>query len=103
MGRTHTACGFAIDEEYPPQLDTTCAPLEAAHFGFLHREILLRIRRQWLLDGARRAEPRFHEPAFRNSFGRAVLDRTYRAHVDRYVRRRNTVLFLARKHGFRCV
>jgi hypothetical protein len=55
-GRTRTECGFAIDEEYPPRLDRTCAPLDAAHFDFLYRGILLRIRRQWLLDRARRAE-----------------------------------------------
>ena len=98
-----TACGFAIDEEDPPRLDTTRAPLDAALFDFLHRGILLRIRRRWLLDRAGRIERREHEPAFRDSFGGAVLDKVYRAHVDRYGRGRNAGLCLARKLGFRCV
>ena len=35
--KTRTAYWFAIDEEYPPRLDTTRAPLDAALFDFLHR------------------------------------------------------------------
>ena len=59
-----TACGFAIDEEYPPRLDTTSAPLDAAIFDFLHRGVHFRIRRRWLLNRA--------------SFGRSVFDKFYR-------------------------
>jgi hypothetical protein len=57
-----TACRFAIDEEYPTQLDTTGAPLGAALLDFLHHRVFLGIRRRWLLDRARRmsgTSPRF--------------------------------------------
>lgn len=54
---------FAIGEEYPPRLDTSRAPLDAALFDLLHHGVLLRIRRRWLLDRARRIERREHESA----------------------------------------
>ena len=98
-----TACRFAIDEEDPTWLDTTRAPLGAALFNFLHRGVLLGVRRRWLLDRARCVEWREHEPALRDSFGRTVLDEVYRAHVDRYGRRDSAGLCLARKLGFRRV
>lgn len=98
-----TACRFTIDEEYPPRLDTTGAPLDATLLDFLHRGVLLGIRCRWLLDRARRIEPREHEPTLRDRFGRAVLDKVDRAHVDRYGRGGSAGLCLARKLGFRFV
>src|SRR3981189_2245165 len=98
-----TACRFAIDEEYPTRLDTTGAPLGAALLDFLHRGVLLGIRCGWLLYRARCIERREHEPALRDGFGRTVLDKVYRAHLDCYGRRGSAGLCLARKFGFRCV
>ena len=98
-----TACRFAIDEEYPTRLDTTGAPLGTALLDFLHRRVLLGIRCRWLLDRARRIERREHEPTLRDGFGRTVLDKVYRAHIDCYDRCGSAGLCLARKFGLRCV
>ena len=98
-----TACRSVIDEEYPTRLDTTGAPLGAALFDFLHRGVLLGIRRRWLLDRAWRIERREHEPTLRDGFGRTVLDKVYRAHVDGYDCCGSAGLCLARKFGLRCV
>lgn len=98
-----TACRFAIDEEYPSRLDTTRTPLDAALLDFLHSGIALGVRCRWLLDRARCIERREHEPTLRDSFRRAMLNKVYRAHIDRYGRCGSTGLCLACKLGFRCV
>jgi len=98
-----TACRFAIDEEYPTRLDTTGAPHYAALLDFLHRGVLLGIRCRWLLDRTRRIERREHETTLGDGFGRTVLDKVYRAHVNCYGRCGSAGLCLARKFGFRCV
>ena len=103
MGVKLTPRRSAIDEEYPSWLDTTRAPLDAALFDLHHRRILLCIARRRLLDRAGRIEGREDESTLRDGLGRTVLDKVYRAHVDRYSRGGGARLCLARELRFRCV
>jgi len=100
--RRLTPVRFAIDEEYPPRLDTPSTPLDAALLDLLYRGILLRVIRR-CLDRAGRVEGREHESKFPNGLGGgAVFNKVYRAHVDRNGRC-GRHLCLARKPWFRGV
>jgi len=94
-----TPVRFAVNEEYPPRLDTPSTPLDAALLDLLYRRILLCVVRR-CLDRAGRVEGREHESTFRDGLGGTVLDKVYRAHVDCHGRSGSARLCFARKLWF---
>ena len=100
--RRLTPVRFAIDEEYPPWLDTPSTPLDAALLDLLYRRILLCVVLR-CLHRAGRVEGREHESTFCDGLRGTVLEEFYRAHAGHYDRRGSVGLCLARKLWFRCI